>query len=511
MAWKLALVGLDLRPVAFIRDYERFTLRRRQSGFAELDVFCDSLNKQAQEARVGERILRLYRDETPIFGGKVWEPLEQTSQRITIKARDPFAEFEQRRVRAGKDYAAADAGDILLDRVAIQNGYANTFLRALSANRDTSVNRTRSYDPGKLERDIVSDLIDADQGFFFRVEPVEGVAGVLGDLYIDYPDAGTTREGVRFEYGEGTLGNCLDYSITDRLPVNRFTAATGGSSGGRIAKVAEDADSVTRYGLFENETTFSDVADTLLLEQHAKAELKPDAQRTISFKPAPDAPKLLTDFFVGDFVRARIFHAGHDLFEWVRVASGALTVDSDGVETPEDLTLELVVGGRAIEPPERIWLRRRDEDRRRREAIERKVQNISASETAPGDAPAPFGGSGGGGPADTESPVLPPDAPSPPPIVSSVAVFSTLPTSIGVQMQADGNGSDTEVFFVVKQGGSIVAITNAVVGGSGFIFHQESIGGLTPGTSYTVRAVARSAGGDSALEAGFSTPLTGPS
>lgn len=499
--WNIEIVDAgSLAPVAFVQDYEKLRITPRINGRAEVGLTIDALNDVAAQVKIAERLLRVYRNGVEQFTGRIWEPLRRTSKTIEILAGDPYAEHEQRRVRVDTTYTAQDAAAIVRDRVSVQNGYRNTGLRAVVADHQTSVNRTRTYGPGKLEGEILTDLADAEQGFFYYVRAhsqfVGGVAS-WGDLVIRYPDAGTTREEVRFEFGEDTIGNLVDYEVLERLPLNRFTVASSASGGGRISEVGTDADSIAKYGLFEDETTFSDVTATALLDQHSKGSLKPDPPVTITVTPGPDAPLLYQDFNVGDFVRAKILHGADDIYGWVRVPEATLEVNANGIETLGGVMLETIVGGRVIEHPERIWLRDRDEQRRRLEALERKVENISATTTAPPSAPGSEEPAAPGGPsAGAAPPPPPPAAPDPAPTISVSAT--------GVNYRSGGvlhRGIEVSVTADTKGLPGSVSVEGVTLGGSG------GTAFLTKGPgSYTVTATVSTSAGSASASAGATVP-----
>lgn len=410
---EVVLTDLTPRAVAFLTDYRKITVTPRLNSYAEVAVALEPGDPSAAELAVARRALQVYDGENLRFFGKVWEPLVRGDSVIEVTARDPWAEFAQRRARTGiEGIAGEDAGDILINRVGAQNLLRQTYLRALTTDRDLSVNRSRTIIAGQLESEIALELAEAADGFFFRVIPDNSLDVGFGRLRILYPDAGVTREEVRFEYGEHTLDNLVGYKITSFLPRNRWTVASSAATGGRIAKVAQRSASVEEYGLFEDETAYSDVSDETLLQEQADASVVDSPPEVVEITPGRNAPLVFEAFDVGDFVRLRIRDGSFNVFEWVRVLEAALTAEQNGVKYLSGLVVERLPGSRQSENPERLFRRQLDDTRRRIEALERRVTNQEQVASAPPDAPDP---SGGFTPTPPPEPTEPPPPPPPPP------------------------------------------------------------------------------------------------
>jgi hypothetical protein len=277
--WQALVTDLAGATRAFVQDYDAIQVTPSLNGYREASLSVDPLDDAAAELLIAERALKVY-DAAGVlqFFGKVWEPLERTSAGVKVVARGPLAEFSWRRVRVQTSYTSGnngtgpwDAGEIVADRIAIQNAYRNTYLRMGA--RQASTNRIRTYEPGLLESDVFAELVDAAGGFFLLEQPVDGTPGVMAQANVLYPAAGVAREEVRFEYGDGTIDNCVDYSYLQSLPRTRETVSSSDFAGNRIAAIAEDAAAIARFGLFEDEETYSDVIDANLLQQQAQGDL----------------------------------------------------------------------------------------------------------------------------------------------------------------------------------------------------------------------------------------------
>jgi hypothetical protein len=413
MAWQLALTTTAGQNVALLNDYDQFELTPTLNGAATFKIILDPLDLAAQSLTIGERAIKAYQDGALRFYGKVWEPLEIGDSNVAVTARDPYAEFAQRRVRAVTTYTGQDAGAIAQARVTAQNTYVNTYLRNGSV--QASVSRDRTFNPGQTEGELVANLTEVLNGFFFRIDPVDANPAVMGEIVIRYPDAGISHEEIRFEYGPDTRDNLTGFTLSYSLPVNRYTAASSQAAGGRISQVAEDTTSQARYGLFETEVAFSEVTVLATLANYAAGELQPTPPFVISLNPGPDAPRLFTDFTVGDFVRVRVRYGPIDLFTWARVLEATISVDRNGSESLAGLHVQVVTGGNPEEPPERRFRTELDSRQERLEALERRVENIVIPSAPPPPPDAPSGTTPGPDPSPPPPEPAPPPEPPPPP------------------------------------------------------------------------------------------------
>lgn len=489
--WSLDLCDDSGRRRAFIDSHGGFSLTRRLNSWASVKFDVDVNGRAASELAVAERSVKVWDDGTLRFHGQVWEDLTYGVDLIGVEARGPLAVLPFRRVRSEAVYVAEDAGLIAFDRLTVQNAARHTGL--VAGSRQASVDRDRTYLPGKREDEILDELADALDGFFYKETPTDDTAGVRAELDILYPDAGTSREEVRFEYGVGTAANLKGFELVRRLPLNRRVVAASADLGGRIAAAAENAASISTYGLFEDEDAFNDVTDSTLLSEHARAGVTPTPPQTLSLTPGPEAPLLFEDFDVGDFVRVLVKHGPLDIFVWARVLEATLQVDKEGVETLTGLVVETLSGGRISAPhdPALAFRLALDDERRRREALERRVASVDQTPLAQPAEPTPDDQDGPTTPSEpTAPPPPPPAAPPAPPSLSGLAASNTGPGAVGCSVNANGNGSDTVVWFSITGGGE--SARQSI--GAGFATVGGGFSGLAEGT-YDVTAHASSAGG----------------
>lgn len=189
-----------------------------------------------------------------------------------------------------------------------------------------------------------SNLLD---GFDWQVIPKEpystGGVTYIG-LWTARPLIGVTRPEAIFEYGSNNRSNIDTYTLQS----DRSTQANKVYNPGQGAQDVvsfNDATSIAKWGLME------DVADLALEDQTMRNQLvtehvnvRKNPRRTVTFIPVPvddttRVPQFGEDYEIGDTVTARAsVHASQRFNGEFRVYGTALTLDDNGVETPQ-LTL----------------------------------------------------------------------------------------------------------------------------------------------------------------------------
>ena len=322
--------------VSFI-DPSGLTVVRRLNGGNE--AVLEARDPKVGDLAIASRSVALYRDGIVRLRGKVWEPLVYRPDSVTVKVHDPWFGLEHRRVRVTTRYDAVDAGTIAWNLIDDQNTLATT--RISQGSRDDSVVRDRTYERGKPVAEAVKQLSEVINGFWFRLDPVDGVAGTHAEIVVLYPDSGTTRAGVKLEFGEDTIANIEDYEVSVYLPRNRVTS-TGALLEGEIeiTAVATDAASVTAYGLFDEEVAFTTVETPGTLQEHADEELRADPIKTYSITFGQGAPMLWDDFDVGDIISFYIKNGELTETGAARVVEAIVEVTSENSERVKSLVIQ---------------------------------------------------------------------------------------------------------------------------------------------------------------------------
>lgn len=511
MDWNLVVTDMSGRNRAFPTDWDSLKVTRRLGDYNEGQMVLDIYDPNGAQVLIGQRAVKFYRGNSLKLYGTIWEPLEKAHpDGITVNVRDPFALWAWRRCRALQTYTATDAGAIVSSRITLQNGFQDTHLRigAIAA----SVNRTITINPGKREDEFIEDLSGMSSGFFFLINPVDGAGATFAELVVLYPNAGVTREEVRFEYGKDTRDNLEKMKIIQMLPRTRETAASSAATGGRIASTVEDTTSQAIYNIIEDEIAVSDITDTNILQAFAQAEIRTAPPEQYELTPNLNSPLLFQDFDVGDFCRLRVKDGTDDIFTWVRVTEATLSVDKDGVESLDRMVVETLVGGKPYSRPEDLFRQEIDAMRARQEMLERKVENITATTAAP-----PATGGGSAPPPDptyvpppptyvppppASSP--PPPAPDIPPTVSGVNAYGTSTSSGTVEFDIDPGSSTTGVSVAISQGGVIRRAIDA--GTTDAPRHYAiDVSSLSRSSHYDVQVFANNAAGQASGTGGFNT------
>lgn len=351
-----AVVITDLlgNNIAFLDGFNLETTRR-------LSSFCDgkfelkSRDPALAGIFVGKRAVKVYRNGLLRAHGRIWEPLSYDQDKVTVEFRDPWGVIQNRRIRAQTRFDQIEAFTIAWDLIEAQNGYYTTRLRQ-AAQQGTSQLRDRTYDPGKLVGEAVEQLSEVLNSFWFRIDPVDGVAGTQGEFVTLYPDSGSTRPTCLFEYGDETSGTIETYEVQVLLPRNRVTArgalVGGDAASTQLTSVFQDDDSILEYDLYDDEVSFSDVSEQTTLDQHAAEELRPAPIKTYSFVPLPGrGPMLWDDFDVGDIISFRILNGAFEEAGTGRVTACTVKASDNGAEQITNLTMEQLVSSVVLPPP----------------------------------------------------------------------------------------------------------------------------------------------------------------
>jgi hypothetical protein len=525
--WSLVLTDLVGKSRAFPQAWESIEVTRRVGDSCEGHIQLDIYDPTGTEVLIGQRGVKFYRGNTLKLFGTIWEPLSLSNKGgIQIVVKDAYENMKWRRVREQKVYTAQDAAAIALDRLSIQNAIMTTRLRAGSS--PASINRTMTVNPGQMEADIIGNngLAAIFKGYFFLVNPVDAVDNVFSQIDFSYPNAGSTREEVRFEFGEKTRDNLSDYYVEYTLPKNRVTAAGTAPAGGRIVSPYEDAASETTYGLYEDEVAYNNVTDTTLLAQWAQADVRPAPPVTYKLTPNNNSPLLFQDFDAGDFVRLIIKDGPLNVYSWVRVVEATAKVDKNGTETLSAITVETLVGDKPVPTPEDAFRSYLDDIRLRLELLQLQTQSIPISSGATAAAPAPPTTGAGSAPA-ADPTYTPPAAVVPPATAPTTAPAppapDTPPTISGVS--AGGTGTQTgTVSFDMTAGTQTTGVTVKVEAGSfesGVIRQAVDAGnvsagggqhfdigitGLSRSTTYYATIYLNSPAGTVSAQVTFTTP-----
>jgi hypothetical protein len=326
------------------------TIEQDLNGGMLAACVIDTVDQAAREVAVGERVLRVWEQPEGLlrFHGKLREPLTRTPGKIALAAGSPFS-LLRRQLQAPKTFTQVDAGQIVRQLVNAENARSPTRLRVPAP--QPSKPRDRTYELGKEVNEIILELGSVLDGFYFYERPVlDQAADVYTELVIRWPASGVERPGVRFEYGEGTLANLSDYTLTQSLPINAVSYAGAEVRGAVPVRRAQHAGSIATYDLIERFYSDPDVTVAATLMEAAQGRLHPEPVAvagitTVAGGPALGAPgqlpRLWHDFAVGDTVFVSVRDDATQVYALpLRVTQAKLTVSAEDDSEQLELTFD---------------------------------------------------------------------------------------------------------------------------------------------------------------------------
>jgi len=325
-------------------EVDSLSVTLRRSDFSEASLKLRSDHALASSLTVSSTYVDVYDAGTRVFRGRISEPLTHGPDWVELVAYDEWwwlvTEFRETSARAVlssdhlKAMVEADAGDypprINTTYMSFAAG-GPTGAVVLEAGTAKSDDAKRIIEAFQYEAGFVPYYDGADE---WGMSPIAFYPG--GELAAAPPLTPVTdRAEVRFEYGEGTIGNLASYSRQTLLPRNSVVAFGPGEGEARETVAVTDAASVAEYGKVGTTATFEEAVD---LDHDARTRLVPDPPKLYSVEVGPDAPMLWSDFYVGDYVRLRVRDGAVDDNVSVRV-DAVKVVNEDGVARIDSIVL----------------------------------------------------------------------------------------------------------------------------------------------------------------------------
>lgn len=231
------------------------------------------------------------------------ESAADSPERVRVFAVDGAAVFGARIGQLATSHGGETPNAILFQRIALQNLRGATGLAADPVGAG-GPGRDRTYEVGKLEGEILQQLAELDDGFYYRVDPLDGEA--FSELVLLYPDPGTSSS-ARLGWGAGTEGNVSEVSAEVRTPTNSVRGFGAGDGAEQLQVVRQDTASIAALGLYDGTVTHPDVIVEDTLGAHAQDALRPTEPRlfrvTVAAPVASSTayvPEPWEDFDVGD-------------------------------------------------------------------------------------------------------------------------------------------------------------------------------------------------------------------
>lgn len=315
-SWTFELLNLAGTPIAFLAA-RTATITRRLNGSSEATLVLDAQATGVAEIDSTSYLVRCWRrgpaggSRTLRHAGKLAaaEATDATDEQppVTLTVPDPLRLLDSRLRDSAVTYTAEYPRDIVASLVADEQARAETHLQVAAGTAGPQ--RDRTYERGKNIGEIIQQLAEVQNGYYYRVDPVTGAGATVGELVLLHPNAGSDRVSARFERGEGTIGNLTSLQATTLPPVNRATGFGAGDGEGQLVVAEEDATSISNHGLYETSIQHVDVVIEQTLRDHCTDALRPNPRVTLALQVAtPGAvmvPSPWDDFDVGDTVYIR--------------------------------------------------------------------------------------------------------------------------------------------------------------------------------------------------------------
>lgn len=355
-SWVYELCDLDGTPLApLICRQASITRRLNASSEATLTLDAEAVgvSEIASTSHLvrcwrrppsgGTRILRHAGRLSGVTGSAATDQLEA----IAPTVHDPLALLDSRLRATAVTYTAQYPRAIVADLIAAENARATVHLRVAAGTAGPQ--RDRTYEQGKNVGEIIAQLADVDDGYYYRVDPVSDDVdpAIVAELVLLYPDSGVERAAARFEWGAGTIGNLTGVQVGILPPINRVTGFGAGEGPDQLVVVEEDAGSQALHGLYEASVQHVDVVIEQTLRDHCTDALRPDPRRTLTLTVAVPGsvfvPALWDDFDVGDQVPVltRTASPVSSYEGWATVTEATVSVDDQGNETLSGLQVVL--------------------------------------------------------------------------------------------------------------------------------------------------------------------------
>lgn len=264
------------------------------------------------------------------------EVSEETSM-VTATFRSPFGvllgdgDKVGRFLLSAQTYAATDAGLIAKALIDTANAVGTTGLATSSGLIAATKTRDRTYPLGQNIGAAVQDLTNVLDGFDFYETFVDGTGATDANFNV-VASVGSTQPAVHFEYGPGTLANILHMERTTLPPVNSML--TTGANG--LQSTYADVASVAKYGSWWGHQDFSTVSEQATLDDKAKALVRVNPIKTVTFIPElglANCPQPFDDWNLGDTVSFRASRGALSENVQLRINGFTIPIDENGVET----------------------------------------------------------------------------------------------------------------------------------------------------------------------------------
>jgi hypothetical protein len=265
------------------------------------------------------------------------EDLSETAL-LTPVFRSPFARLVGDETSSGRFtngstvFTQTDAGTIAIALVDAANTDGETGLSTSDGVFIPTKLRDKTYSYANIG-DEISALSGMLDGFDFDETFIEG--GTKQSKLNIYDRQGLDRSSyAQFAYGPDTMANVQSVERQTSPPLNSVRLLGGNG----LVAIAEDPQSIAKYGKWPYQGSFTDVIEQQTLNDKAWGLLRADPRKTLSFVPElgmAACPRPFDDFWLGDTVSFTGRRAGFQESQRLRVNAIRITVDDNGDEVAE--------------------------------------------------------------------------------------------------------------------------------------------------------------------------------
>lgn len=316
MTWRFEASTLDGQPQGAIegaRDRQAAVwLRRMRTGSFRLPLD----HGLAELVLSGDALIRAYEDDVLRVHGPVTSAEEVADDTATgsvaVNFADPWVRLTRRLIgklpsgyTQGTPTALVDRGQIMSDMVAATNAEGESGVSVDFQPSSATYVGPWYYKPVAT---AIAELAATLDGPDWTIVPQEYQAGKIATLLVR-PALGALNRDAVFEYGDGrhnvrsyrrllTNDGLLTrgYSLPPSFPDNATQQVVS----------AQDDPAIAARGLWEDVVASDLAVDTLrlnLVQEHVR--IRRAARQTITFEPTTRAPRLDTDYALGDVVPFR--------------------------------------------------------------------------------------------------------------------------------------------------------------------------------------------------------------
>jgi len=331
--------------------------------------------------------------ERIIFQGRIAIPEESGDTNlgagVKLSANDPLTECEDSLIRTDITYPnpSTDAWGIT-EVTNIEQSLIMWGLIAASdvdtiklGDREGSVNRDRTYLPGKVLKDALVEMSEVENGPDFELNPIEDVTGKLVEFKTYYPSQGDDlSDEIRFVHGTDP-----DDDETPQETASAYTYTPGGRIYNRIVAtgfafafygnaiqptyVAEHAASIGEYGVFEKVLDLPELTidDNAALQAHAEAECAANAYPIPYFQFIPAMEQVGSetgvgvpwafgrDYWIGDTIGLDVHRPDGSVLELAGRITDAKLIETDTGQLQVNLTCSTSVSFSGVDS-EFLWI-----------------------------------------------------------------------------------------------------------------------------------------------------------